>query len=108
MLWYSLARYEQIVCYGLTRYENSFVWFGQVYKLFGTVWPGMKIGWNGLARYENCLYGDDSALLFQFQFEVMRLVGWSGWLGRSGAGNDLQESWKNEMKFRSDLPKGTF
>ena len=55
-------------------------------------------------------YGDDSALLFQFQFEVMRLVGWSGWrtLGWSGAGNDLQESWKNEMKFRSDLPKGTF
>ena len=60
----------------------------------------MKIVW----------YGDDSALLFQFQFEVMRLVGWSGWrtLVRSGAGNDLQESWKNEMKFRSDLPKGTF
>ena len=50
-------------------------------------------------------YGDDCALMFQFQFKVVRLVppvvGLVGlaWctVGWSGAGNDLQESWKNEI-----------
>ena len=60
-------------------------------------------------------HGDDCALVFQFQFKVMSLVppvvGLVGpaWctVGWSGAGNDLQEGWENEVlgggKCRSDM-----
>ena len=64
---------QEYKCYGT-------VWPG-MNKLFGTVWPGMKIVW----------YGDDSALLFQFQFEVMRLVSWSGWHTLGTWGGLVQE-----------------
>ena len=58
-------------------------------------------------------YGDDCALVFQFQFKVMCLVGLVGpaWctVGWSGAGNDLRESWENEMlgggTYRSDMKR---
>ena len=67
--------------------------FAVVFGSYGTVWPGVVI---------MVCYGDDCALMFQFQFKVVRLVppvvGLVGpaWctMGWSGAGNDFKRAGK--------------